>query len=1085
MNLPPLAQSTLSLQFQSGIRDNHLFGKVSDFLKEKIKPHAQLRFVSAYFSIFGFEILKEELLSIDKLQFLFGEPTFVKQLDLDPSQAKAFNIVEQDLALSIKRLEQKSIAKICANWISDKVEIRSLTRSNLLHGKLYHIHNHDGEAALLGSSNFTLHGLGGNDDANIELNLVVDSDRDRQSLKYWFDTIWKNSELVKDVKQEVLHYLKQLYFDHSPQFIYYKTLYHVFYQDWQRYQEQREAIENSPLHESQIWNTLFDFQKEGVTHAITKIQAYNGCILADSVGLGKTYEALAVIKYFEAKNQNVLVLCPKKLSQNWLLYSANYNSPQNPLKKDRLRYTVLSHTDLSRDQGESNGHQLGDFDWGNFDLIVIDESHNFRNDNKGKKTRSRYERLLEDVLKKGGNTKVLLLSATPVNNNLSDLYNQIRLINADNNQAFAHIGITDTKKTLTTAQNAFQKAVKEKRHAQLADTLHSDFFKLLDALTIARSRKHIERHYPDVAQQLGGFPTREKPQSLYYEIDTQAEFPTFVEIEQQINAYQLSLFRPSQYLKPEFEKLPQYQSKVKNFTQADREHYLIGMMKINFLKRLESSVASFTETMKRTVTKIDELIEKIKQHNKTEVVFDNPFDFDDPFDDEEELNDTSPVDKKNIFELKHLDCQRWLEDLEQDKKQLIKLRDISQKVTPARDGKLKVLKQLLAQKIDQPTINKQGQAVRKVLIFTAFADTAQYLYDTLKNDLNVYCGLVTGSKSEATLGRPDFNEVLLNFSPISKKRSDFRTSIDKEIDVLIATDCISEGQNLQDCDWVINYDIHWNPVRLIQRFGRIDRINSQNKTVSMINFWATPELDQYLNLKNRVEARMALVDIAGTGADNLLTENEEMTKDALNYRDEQLKRMKDEILDLEDLNDGTSLTDFNLDDFRADLGGYLDLQRHELEKAPKGLYALVPAKPEKQIYPGVIFCLQQKEYQRELEQQVNPLTPFFLVYIQDNGTVKYNFAEAKSTLEIFKNLCIHQTEPYSALCQLFDEQTHNGQEMKGYYALIEKAVEAIANTVKQKEITNLKCRRDWKIPKITQQITKPTDFTLVTWLIIQ
>lgn len=1061
---------------QSGIRDNHDFGKVGDFLKEKIHPNAQLRFVSAYFSIFGFEALKAELLPIDKLQFLFGEPTFVKQLDLEKSQVKAFDIVEQDLQLSVKRLEQKAIAKTCADWITEKVEIRSLIKSNLLHGKLYHIDNGGVESAILGSSNFTSHGLGEGKSSNIELNLVVDSKRDTADLKSWFDGIWNDKTLVKDVKQDVLNYLTQLYFNHSPQFIYYKTLYHVFYEDWQRYQQQRDAIENSSLNKSEIWNTLFDFQKEGVIHAITKIQAYNGCILADSVGLGKTYEALAVIKYFEAKNQSVLVLCPKKLSENWLLYSASYKRTQNPLKKDKFHYTVLSHTDLSRETGQSNGIQLSDFGWSDFDLIVIDESHNFRNDNKSKNGKSRYQRLLEDVIQEGGKTKVLLLSATPVNNDLSDLHNQIRFISADDNHAFAGIGIVDTKKTLKAAQNAFHDAIKEKRQSQLAHHLNADFFKLLDALTIARSRKHIERHYPDVAKELGGFPKRSKPESIYYDIDTQSEFPTFVAIEKQINAYQLSLFNPSKYLKPEFKDLPQYQSKVKNFTQADREHYLIGMMKMNFLKRLESSVVSFADTMKRTVIKIDDLIEKIKQFDEIENLADEDFD------DDDELNDALAVGKKIKFQLKHLDCERWLQDLNNDKQQLVRLRDTAQKVTSLRDGKLEELKRLISQKIEHPTIDKQDKPIRKVLIFTAFADTAQYLYDALKDDLKVHCGLVTGSKCEATVGEAKFNDVLMNFSPVSKKRSDFKNTITEEIDVLIATDCISEGQNLQDCDWVINYDIHWNPVRLIQRFGRVDRINSQNKTVSMINFWATAELDQYLNLKNRVEARMALVDISATGSDNLLTEEE--ASDELNYRDEQLKRMKNEVLDLEELNEGATLTDFNFDDFRADLGGYLDLERDKLANAPLGLYGIVPAQPDLNIHKGVIFCLKQKVYQQEKGQQVNPLTPFFLFYIQEDGTVKHNFIEAKHTLEIFKNLCVNKDEPYEALCQLFDDQTDDGNHMAHYYDLVAKSVDAISEAFQEKEIIKLATGRGALLPIVSEQITKPTDFTLVTWLVI-
>ena len=1074
---------------QSGIRDNHDFGKVGDFLKEKIHPNAKLRFVSAYFSIFGFEALKEELLSIDKLQFLFGEPTFVNQLDVAQSQAKAFHVVEQDLWLT-NRLNQKAIAKNCADWITEKVEIRSLIQTNLLHGKLYHINNSGVESALLGSSNFTLHGLG-DGNSNIELNLIVDSDRDRQDLKSWFDGIWNNKTLVKDVKQEVLNYLTQLYYNHSPQFIYYKTLYHVFYEDWQRYQEQREVTEKS-LNKSEIWNTLFDFQKEGVNHAIRKIETYGGCILADSVGLGKTYEALAVIKYFEIKyrKSEVLVLCPKKLSENWLLYSNSYKRAQNPLKNDNFHYTVLSHTDLSRESGMSNNVDLSNFDWSDFDLIVIDESHNFRNDNKSKNGKSRYQRLLEDVIKAGVKTKVLLLSATPVNNDLSDLYNQIRFISADDNHAFASIGIVDTKKTLKTAQNAFHDAVKEKRQSQLAHHLNSDFFKLLDALTIARSRKHIERHYPDVAKELGGFPKRSKPESIYYNIDTQAEFPTFVKIEEQINDYQLSLFNPSKYLLDKHKDLYEDKNIVKNFTQADREHYLIGMMKVNFLKRLESSVVSFADTMTRTVTKIDDLIAKINKFDAIENLADYESN------DDDELNDALAVGKKIKFKLKHLDCERWLQDLENDKEQLKKLRDTAQNITSQRDGKLHELKKLITHKISNPTIDKQGKSIKKVLIFTAFSDTAQYLYNALKTDLTelgVHSGLVTGSKCEATLGATNFNEVLINFSPTAKKRSGFKNTLTDEIDILIATDCISEGQNLQDCDWVINYDIHWNPVRLIQRFGRIDRINSQNKTVSMINFWATAELDQYLNLKNRVEARMALVDISATASDNLLVSDEDTNgkdelikdiEDELNYRDQQLKRMKDEVLDLEEFNEGVTLTDFNFDDFRADLGGYLDLERDKLANAPLGLYGIVPEQPDLNIHKGVIFCLQQKVYQQEKAQQVNPLTPFFLIYIQDDGKIRRNFVEAKHTLEIFKTLCVGKDQPYEALCQLFDDQTNDGNDMAYYYDLVAKSVVSIGKAFQEKVIENL--NNDWGlIPIVTEQIKNTDDFTLVTWLVIK
>lgn len=1069
----------MSRTLASSIHDNHHYNKVGTFLKETIKTNSDCRIVSAYFSIFAFDLLKQQLTTINRLQFLFGEPSFIKPLDLDTEQAKNFSIIEEDLWLE-NRLQQRAIAKACAEWIKQqKIEIRSLIKTNLLHGKLYHINNNGVELALLGSSNFTLHGLG-EANSNIELNLIVDSHRDTQDLKNWFNEIWKDKTLVKDVKKEVLQYLNQLYRNYSPQFIYHKTLYHIFYEDWQRYQQQYKDIEQSGLNDSVIWNTLFDFQKEGVTHAITKIKAHNGCILADSVGLGKTYQALAVIKYFEAKNHSVLVLCPKKLSENWLVYSERYSRKRNPLKADKLNYSVLSHTDLSRDKGDANGINLKQFNWSCFDLIVIDESHNFRNASKAKNGKSRYQRLLEDVIQAGGKTKVLLLSATPVNNDLSDLHNQLRFISADNHHAFADIGIKDTKKTLKAAQNGFHEAVKNNHQQPLAHYLNADFFKLLDAITIARSRKHIERHYPAIAQELGGFPKRNPPQSIYYAIDTQQQFPSFTEIEQEITNYQLALFNPSKYLLDEYRDLAQYQSKVKNFSQANREHYLIGMMKMNFLKRLESSVVSFADTMKRTVIKIDGLINKINHFEDIDSFSDNDINED------EELNDALAVGKKIKFQLKHLDCEQWLQDLNADKDKLIKLRQLAQAVSLQRDGKLKKLTQLIHDKLNNPSIDKRNKTIRKVIVFTAFADTAQYLYQALKPQLiqlNIHCALVTGSHCETTLGEANFNEVLLNFSPVSKNRASFTNSLSEEIEVLIATDCIAEGQNLQDCDWVINYDIHWNPVRLIQRFGRIDRINSQNKSVSLFNFWATAELDQYLNLKNRVEARMALVDISATGSDNLLSEDS--ANNELNYRDEQLTRMKAEIIDLEDFNNNASLTEFNFDDFRADLTGFLDTQRQQLHDAPLGLYGIVPQNPELNIHKGIIFCLKQKVYQQEAGQQINPLTPFFLCYIQDNGQINYNFTQAKQSLEIFKSLCFDKDQPYEALCQLFDEKTDDGTNMKDYYNLVDKTVAAIKEAFEEKELIKLSTGRGGLLATLSQQITKPTDFTLVTWLIIE
>lgn len=1077
----------------SGIRDNHNYGKVGIFLKEKIKTDVQLSIVSAYFSIYGFEPLRKELAEINHLRFLFGEPRFIEQIDPTRTETKAFDITEEGLGLK-NRLEQKAIAKACADWIEAKVEIRSLIKSNLLHGKLYHIDNHGVEAALMGSSNFTAQGLGFGK-SNIELNLIVDSDRDRSDLKAWFDNLWNDTALVQDVKEEVLKYLAQVYANHAPQFIYYKTLFHLFDTYLKSQQEELQFLQNSSFKDSLVWQKLFAFQKNGVSSVIAKIQRHNGCILADSVGLGKTFEALAVIKYFELKNYNVLVLCPKKLAANWTQYPSHYQNSLNPFVADRFRYTVLSHTDLSRESGRSDGIDLATFNWSNFDLVVIDESHNFRNDNKGKNGKTRYQRLLEDIIQKGGQTKVLLLSATPVNNDLIDLHNQIRFISADNNQAFADLGITDLKKTFKNAQKTFLDWTKQNKNHHAPDLLNklgSDFFKLLDELSIARSRKHIEKYYPDVVKELGGFPTREKPEAIYPRTDLQNNFLSFEHLNQEISKYKLALFNPSKYLREEFKDLPAYQSKVKNFSQEDREHYLIGMMKINFLKRLESSIYSFAITMGRTVAKIEDLINKLEKfialQGKAE------FSINDADNDDEELNDAFSVGKKIIFQLQHLDCEVWLKDLQQDKQQLIKLRDAAAEITPPFDGKLKQLKELIYQKVKHPSTNKVGKQNRKVLVFTAFADTANYLYDNLEHwlhdNLGIDLALVAGSHCKTTLGKAEFNEILINFSPLAKDRAGFtHLAQQTEIEVLIATDCISEGQNLQDCDLVINYDIHWNPVRLIQRFGRIDRINSLNHTVKMVNFWATKELDNYLGLEQRVKARMALVDMTATGNDNLLIPDlEGEIKDELHYRDQQLKRMLDEeILDLEDVNNSVSLADFSLEDFRSDLSSYIMQNREQLINAPMGLYAVVPEDKEADIFSGVIFCLQQKtatENKENQNQQVNPLSPFFLVYIQDNGQVVYNFAQAKQILSIFKQLCLGVETAYNELCEVFDKQTQNGQDMAQYNLLLKQAIKQISLAFQAREIKQVQTRRDALLSDATQRVSEQTDFNLITWLVI-
>lgn len=1108
-----------SLPANSGIRDNHTRGAVSEFLKEKIQDGTKLSVVSAYFTIYAYDELKDVLNRIEHLDFLFGEPSFVNRLDPSKTEKKAFIMDADGLELANK-LQQKRIAKECSEWIEQKVDIKTIKQSNLLHGKMYHVATAGVDDAILGSSNFTVRGLGlGAGNNNIELNLIVDSNRDRQELKQWFDELWLNEELVKDVKNEVLQYLRQLYENHEPEFIYYKTLFHIFEKFLLDSGKTDADLGRTSLFETDTWKALFEFQKDGVKGAINKILRYNGCIIADSVGLGKTFEALAVIKYFELRNERVLVLCPKKLRENWTVY--RIPSTLNPFLSDRYRYDVLSHTDLSRDSGLVGDIDLKTFLWGNYDLVVIDESHNFRNNAPGKRDeegeiirRSRYQRLMEEIIQKGVRTKVLLLSATPVNNDLKDLRNQIYFLTGgmENDGAFAEsLGIDSVKDTLTAAQKVFttwaRKQSADRKTSDLMEKLSAAFFKLLDELTIARSRKHIQKYYKDTIALLGGFPVRNKPVSIYPEIDTEGQFLSYDKLSNEIDEYKLSLFNPSRYLKEKY--LTEYKTSTHDpFTQAQREKYLIGMMKVNFLKRLESSVESFEITMGRTMAKIEGLEAKIKAFLATasvEALDEVEVDTDlGDFGDVEDLDDETQVGGKFKYKLSHLELdhgKNWLSDLKKDREQLKGLWEAAQNVTEERDAKLAELKKLISAKVTSPTVNKLGQANRKVLVFTAFADTAKYLYGAIRvwatTELGINVALVCGGGDlRATFGKADFNEILTNFSPRSKKRDKIPTMPQSgEIDLLIATDCISEGQNLQDCDYLVNYDIHWNPVRIIQRFGRIDRIGSASHTVQLVNFWPTEDLNKYINLKNRVEARMALVDIAATFEDNILQSDEiqELIHDDLKYRDKQLLKLKDEVLDLEDLGDSVSLTEFTLDDFRLELLKYIEANRAKLEDAPFGLYTVVPPSPEyKTIAPGVIFCFRQKlptpsgdKATGGASDGINPLKPYFLVYVLDDGNVRFTFAQPKQILEVYRILCSGKGEPYTELCDLFDQQTNHGADMKFYDGLLRKAVDSIAVTFRRRAASGLQSGRGFVLPDERDQVNENSELDLITWLVVK
>ena len=1085
---------------QSGIRDNLRRGTVYEFLEQEIKNGSLLSVVSAYFTINAFEALQKPLNEIEELRFLFGDPDFIKSLDPSNTEKKAFGITDTGLELS-KQLQQKPIAKACAEWIKEKVEIRSTREANLLHGKMYHITNNGVEKAIMGSSNFTMRGLGLTQDSNnIELNLEVDSDRDRRDLKVWFDEVWDDDKLVEDVKEKVLATLGQIGKDHAPELIYYKTLYEIFRDEIETRKTNEQSLEDTHLYDTEIWKTLYEFQKEGVKSVIARLLRHNGCILADSVGLGKTYTALAVIKFFELRNERVLVLCPKKLHDNWALYPVYNSQDTNPFLDDKFGYTLLSHTDLSRYSGESGGVDLENFNWRNFDMIVIDESHNFRNDTKPTRDadgnfvrHSRYTRLLEEVIKEGTKTKVLMLSATPVNTSLTDLRNQIYLMTEKREDVFREsLGISNISSMLRQAQREFKKWEDDngengkKDKARLLETLGAEFFQLLGGVSIARSRRHIKTFYAEEMVRIGEFPTPQKPENSHPPTDLTGAL-SYKALADQIAEFTLSIYQPSSYVTSETAKQRLADEKQRfRFNQADRERFLIGMMQTNFLKRLESSAHSLSETLERTVGKIDDMLEKIDKYEQNPRIQDAEADVlpDDDEDDDEFLVNRA----RNPYHLSELDYPRWKEDLIKDKQTLTAAWDKVRTITPDRDSKLKAIKAHIRDKAENPTINKDGKTNRKLLVFTTFKDTAAYLYKELADlavDLNLNMAMVSGTETYTTCGRNNFNAILNNFAPKAQIKKD---SIVDEIDLLIATDCISEGQNLQDCDTVLNYDIHWNPVRIIQRFGRIDRIGSRNTTVKMINYWPTEDMEVYLRLQSRVESRMALADTAASGDDDPLNEfTYEQAQMELNFRDEQLKQLREDVLDMDDLSDGVVISDFTFDYFFAQLLKYLERNRAELEATPKGAYA-VTTNENNPTETGVIFFLQQLNTTTDKEQKTpSPIYPYYTVYIRKNGDIRYGCANAKQVLDLFEASAVGKSDALQELCLQFDQETQYGKNMGAYNKLLNAIITHITRSHQKTQLKNLRrgSPRGFKLPVASETPKDSGDFELVTWLIIK
>lgn len=1068
------------------ILDNKTQGKVIDKLKENIKLGTKLSIISAYFTIYAYEELRKELGKIENLRLLFSEPTFIKDKKDINREFKLSGSYERGLAgdryeMKLKNeLKQSEIAKECANWIREKVEIRAYDEEYPLPQKMYLMENKKEESScIIGSSDFTSGGLGLVPSTKLDINSYVKDTMYTQQMLNQFNMFWNDENKAKDVKKAMLNSLEVVYKENNSEFIYFVTLYNIFKDYLENLTEEDIVKTKTGFKESVVWNKLYNFQKDGVLGAIDKLEKYNGCILADSVGLGKTFEALAVIKYYESRNNRVLVLCPKKLRENWLTYKGNRRD--NILEKDRLNYDVLNHTDLSRYTGYSGEINLEKIYWENYDLIVIDESHNFRNNNNKKEDKeTRYSRLLNQVIRKGVKTKVLMLSATPVNNKMNDLKNQIAFATEGNDSALSSFGLKSIEQTLRKAQMAFNKwnelPEERKKLENLLELLEIDYFKLLDMLTIARSRKHIQKYYDTTS--IGKFPERLRPLNIKADIDTKKDFIELPELNKLIRSLNLAIYSPIKYVLPS--KVMEYSRKYDTntgksiFKQIDREQSLVHLMRINILKRMESSIHSFGITVSKILQNIDLALKKLDNFEDIEGKFDI-----EELDIEDNRLDSIMIGSKKVkVLLQDIDQIRWRSELEGDKVILEKVLKEAFKITVGRDQKLKELKDLIKEKVQNP-LNGNN---KKVIIFTAFADTAKYLYDNLSKDilenLGLYSAVVTGSDNPKTNLKgikTDFNNILTNFSPISKERFEK----DKpEIDILIATDCISEGQNLQDCDYLINYDIHWNPVRIIQRFGRIDRIGSKNEVIQLVNFWPNMELDEYIHLESRVSGRMVMLDMSATGEENVIVDNESMND--LEYRKKQLKQLQDQVVDLEDISGGISITDLTFNDFKMDLVNYMKNNKEVLEKAPTGMYAIAKSNIE-EAEKGVIFCL--KQVNKDIKpSEYNTLNPYFLVYIKDNGEILLNFIQSKKILDIYKKVCIGEKELYPDLIAEFNKETNNAKDMSKFTNFLEKTVENIVGKEEEKGLDSLFGFGETILNNTAQNMD---DFELISFLVVK
>ncbi|MAG31395.1 MAG: helicase [Deltaproteobacteria bacterium] len=1036
--------------------DNRAHGRVFDALEQALAGASDASILTSGFSIFAFEALHKALQRVGSTRVLLS-PT-APEAHVPPPAGSLLGDKEERRYRN--QLTAPHAARSCSAWIEQQVEVAGINAP--VPHSLYIVSKGKSRTAIQGSSSFTAPGLGLVPTERLEMNTQVTGAIEVEGLRAYYDGLWNDRRLTRDAKTRMLAELERIYAPKSAQTIYFATLFVLFQASLERLEEEQILKTKTGVRDTLVWRKLYRFQRDGVLGAIDKIERYNGCIIADSVGLGKTFEALAIIKYYELRNDRVLVLCPKKLRENWTLYTVN--DKRNIFASDRFNYDVLNHTDLTRRRGKSGEINLETINWGNYDLVVIDESHNFRNNPPKKDGLTRYKRLMREIIRSGVKTRVLMLSATPVNSRMNDLKNQVAFITEGVDDALDDAGLVSIEQTLRKAQGRFNQWLKldakERTTASLLESLNFDYFKLLDLLTIARSRKHIEKYY-DLAE-IGEFPRRAKPINVRADIDTADLFPPLREVNRDIRRLSLSAYAPMRYVLPE--KVEEYSRRYdievaggRSFRQLDREESLIHLMRVNLLKRMESSIHSFAQTVEKLLGKVDHLIERIEKHDVSEV---EELSIEDIDLDNEDFVPYLVGAKVKVL-LQDVDLVRWKQDLQEDEQILTGLLREARQVDVKRDEKLRSLKDLVSGKAESP-INPGN---RKVLIFTAFADTADYLYENIAawamQEHGLHSAIVTGrsgrNKTNLKGMRTDLGSVLASFSPISKEREKIDAEVTTEIDLLIATDCISEGQNLQDCDYLVNYDIHWNPVRIIQRFGRIDRLGSRNDTIQLVNFWPNMELDEYINLEARVSGRMVLLDISATGEENVIEESQRDQMNDLAYRKRQFETLQEQVIDIEDLGGGISITDLTLNDFKMDLSSYLKHHQEELATLPLGAFSVATDDElleDSGIKPGAFFCLRSENANVTVDSTY-ALSPHFLVFVGDDGQVILNFTQTRRFLDLVKKLALGRSQPDAEAHQRFADRTRGGADMAHYRTLLERAVAAVSGKAEEKGVESL------------------------------